>query len=280
VFSALSSCTAAPRAGASVEARGVNAVTPLICAAGSNSPETVELLLDAGADVNICSKQGTSALMYAAMNGRPECAKLLLAKGADATLRSGLGRTALHFAASGPSGKEDVAHAGDYPAVASLLLAANGAEVDAQDADGWTPLYCAAAVGQTEMLKLLRQHGADVNKRDAGTGAMPMGATPLHQACAGRHEDCVKELVKAGADEFAQDKLKRTPRDALPDAFMGEPSFQACQWCLENAAKIDETACGQLGRLLQKDTAVDVQAGGADQCDPGGRPSALWPSRS
>lgn len=198
--------------------------------------------------------------MYAAMKGRPECAKLLLAKGADAKLKSGQGFTALHFAASGPSDAGDAAHADGYPAVASLLLAVKGVDVDAQDNDGWTPVYCAAAAGQTATLKLLLQHGADFSKPDAGTGAMPMGATPLHQACAGRHADCVKELLVAGADEYAQDKLGRTPIDALPDTGISDERYQACVYWLGQAKEIDGTAAGQLGRLLKDESTLDVQA--------------------
>jgi ankyrin repeat protein len=206
------------------------------------------------------SAQGTSALMYAAMKGRPECAKLLLAKGANVKLKSGQGFTALHFAASGPIDRDDAAHADGYPAVASLLLAVKGVDVDAQDNDGWTSVYCAAAAGQTETLKLLLQHGADFSKPDAGTGAMPVGATPLHQACAGRHADCVKELTIAGADEYAQDKLGRTPRYAMPDTGISDESYQACMYWLEHAWENDGTAAGQLGRLLKNERTLDVQA--------------------
>ena len=43
-----------------------------------------------------------------------------------------------------------------------------------RDKDAWTPLHRAASDGEQEVAKLLLNHGADVNKRDAD------GLTPLH----------------------------------------------------------------------------------------------------
>jgi ankyrin repeat protein len=39
------------------------------------------------------------------------------------------------------------------------LLLANGAEVNAKDGVGWTPMHAAAEHGQDGIAELLRQHG-------------------------------------------------------------------------------------------------------------------------
>src|SRR5437773_3509852 len=68
---------------------GVNATTttgaaPLHFAAASGSSETVTILLDSGADVNVREPQwGQTPLMFAAAAGRADVVGVLLARGAD-----------------------------------------------------------------------------------------------------------------------------------------------------------------------------------------------------
>ena len=243
--------------GANVHARGRNDATPLVFAAGNATPEVLQLLHAAGADVNAVSKQGVSALMYAAIRGRPETTEWLLKHGADVRQQSALKQTALSLAAGGPSEKADAPNAKNYPVVAKLLLDA-GAEVDSRDRDGWTPLYAAAACGESEIVKVLIAGGADVNVRDAGTGAMPLRATPLHQACAGRHAETVKVLLQAGAYDNVTDVKGRAPRMALPD--FNDAAKQACEYYLNHAAELDESLGKQVSVLLKPSAGeLDVQ---------------------
>lgn len=46
----------------------------------------------------------------------------------------------------------------------SKLLLENGAEVNAKNKPGWTPLHSAAGKGHTELCKLLLDHGAEVSE--------------------------------------------------------------------------------------------------------------------
>src|SRR5438093_534346 len=56
------------------------------------------------------------------------------------------------------------------------VLLAQGAEVNARNAHGWTPLHVAAAGGDPAVVALLLKHGADVHTRSH------IGTTPLDNA--------------------------------------------------------------------------------------------------
>ena len=86
--------------------------------------------------------------------------------------------------------------------VAELLIA-NGADV--KDDVGRTPLHGAANQGQTEIAELLIANGADVNaKKDHGH-------TPLHGAILYQHKEVVELLITAGADVNADEGTGWTP---------------------------------------------------------------------
>lgn len=75
---------AAIAAGADVNARDAYGQTPLMYAAGANSPAVIEALIAAGAEVNAHSGAGWTALMYAARdNPHPGVLIALLEHGAD-----------------------------------------------------------------------------------------------------------------------------------------------------------------------------------------------------
>ena len=64
--------------------------------------------------------------------------------------------------------------AGDLVQMQALL--AQGAEVNARNAYGWTPLHVATAGGDPAVVDLLLQHGADVHAQSH------IGTTPLDNA--------------------------------------------------------------------------------------------------
>jgi ankyrin repeat protein len=71
------------------------ALGPFICvAAWKNEPEVLRILIEAGADVNVCGKWGTP-LHHAARNGFHENVEVLLAAGADPFAIDSDGRTPL-----------------------------------------------------------------------------------------------------------------------------------------------------------------------------------------
>nr|UVF58849.1 ankyrin repeat protein E2 [synthetic construct] len=93
------------------------------------------------------------------------------------------------------------------------ILMANGADVNATDNWGDTPLHLAAVRGHLEIVEVLLKAGADVNASDE-----MLGDTPLHLAAADDgHLEIVEVLLKHGADVNAQDKFGKTPFDLAID---------------------------------------------------------------
>jgi ankyrin repeat protein/uncharacterized glyoxalase superfamily protein PhnB len=84
-------------------------------------------------------------------------------------------------------------------AVLGDLLAHDSSLVRAADPasshGGWTGLHTAARHGHLVAVRLLLQHGADPNAREAGDNTYP-----LHWAAAHRHIEVVRALLDAGGD--------------------------------------------------------------------------------
>ncbi|ELV11709.1 Ankyrin repeat domain-containing protein 54 [Tupaia chinensis] len=93
----------------------VHALKRLRDSANANDVETVQQLLEDGADPCAADDKGRTALHFASCNGNDQIVQLLLDHGADPNQRDGLGNTPLHL----------------------------GARVDALDRAGRTPLHLA-----------------------------------------------------------------------------------------------------------------------------------------
>lgn len=82
-------------------------------------------------------------------------------------------------------------------ALLQRLLAA-GADLDARDHRGYSPLMLAAYSGNGEAFDCLLAAGADVNSADDGGNSVLMGA------CFKGHLDIIHKLLAAGADATAK----------------------------------------------------------------------------
>jgi len=122
---------------------------PLGLAVFFGHPETVELLLSAGANVNATTRETmkVTPLASAAAAGQLGIARVLIAHGANVNAQAENDFTPLH----------EVAARGDLE-FATLLLD-HGADINGRTKDGKTPLAFAEEHKQTAMLKLLRDKG-------------------------------------------------------------------------------------------------------------------------
>ena len=186
--------------------------TTLMYAAYAGTLDTMEALLDAGADVKTRNRRNATALHWAVSDVAKM--KLLLMKGADVNAKTVDGRTALHSAAMLPAGA----------AVVQLLLEV-GAEIDARSLIGQTPLF-AAASASAENVRLLLDKGANPN------ATSQTGATPLMNV---RSSDVVSLLVSHGADVNARSKRGET---ALADA-AGRGDVDGVKLLLEKGAAVN-----------------------------------------
>lgn len=114
--------------------------------ARQNDKQSLEIMLNAGLNVNLANHKGNTLLMLAAYNNSLEVAQMLLQKGADVDKRNDKNQTPL----------AGVCFKGYY-AMAELLIQ-YGADVNADNGLGLTPLNCAIMFRRKEIVKLLLKH--------------------------------------------------------------------------------------------------------------------------
>jgi len=194
---------------------------PLHHAAERGHKRIAEILVASGADINtkkLYSPPGDTPLHCALKAGHKETVKLIIKKGADINAKNGGGQTPLDIALS--LNREDIvelliekgatfstiheaAKFGSLEKVREFIE--GGADVNAKDEDGYTPLSIAVSGGRTDVADFLIAKGADVNAKDKE------GYTPLYSAIWKDDKDMVKLFVDKGADVNVLPKNDGTP---------------------------------------------------------------------
>ncbi len=171
------------KAGATVDLANDYGVTPLILAAQNGSAPMIDLLLTAGAAPGLALPSGETPLMTAARTGNVAAVRLLLDKGATVgAAEPVVGQTALLWALSEQH----------LPVV--RLLVERGADVNQASKAGFTPLMMAARFGATETTDFLLARGARLDEVDGG------GLSALMVAVLRGHAGLAMHLLDKGAD--------------------------------------------------------------------------------
>lgn len=87
------------------------------------------------------------------------------------------------------------------------LLIKRGADINAKDSDGATPLFRSISYGDMDMVKFLIANGADVNVHNEGE----FGKTPLHEAVFCWCKPMVQLLIDNGANLNSTNDTGETP---------------------------------------------------------------------
>ena len=211
---------------------------PLVVAAinsnATGSLETVKLLLERGANINLQEKGGFTALhaasLYSKTNSSVETVRLLLDKGADPNVQDQDGFTPLIMAAqnsNNTSSNETV-----------RLLLDRGANVSIRDKGGFTALLSAArnsnGDSSVETVKILLDRGSDIDSQDN------KGFTSLMLAARNSNKDSSVETVKLLLERGANPNLiNNNGRSALQLAVKysnSDSSLETVKVLLDGAA--------------------------------------------
>jgi ankyrin repeat protein len=182
-------------------------------------------------------------LLEAASAGDVARVEELIADGADLEMRGDAARgTPLHYAIHGAIRKEDGAER--HLAIVNRLLAA-GAEVDAVDKYGNTPLSHASHIGidhDLPFVQALLTAGADVCHENLA------GETALHRAAMSYQPEIVQELINAGAQVNHPNKYGETPVHYTAQN----------ELCFKGVALILETLLNNGGDVNRQDIAGET----------------------
>lgn len=175
--------------GADPNFKNPRSYTPLMAASVIRERGAVHALLAAGAMPDTTDSRGETALIKAADADAVGVIEELLSGGADVDARSASGNTALMSASS---------------LEAVTLLLQRGARADLAALDGTTALHLQAVAGRPEQVLRLLEYGAELEAGDA------QGNTPLQAAVRCRSHAVARLLIEAGAQANVTNHLDVT----------------------------------------------------------------------
>jgi len=250
--------------------------TPLFYAAAFGYLNIMELLVQAGAEINLPNFRGITPLIAAVIEGNLTCVDYLFKRGASLTHQCEGGWNALHCAVQ--CGHDDIVNYllrhgcfvnckdwdGDTALhwavresnfrIAQMLLDQPGIAIDSCNDHQESPLHLAAALDETQIGLLLLSRGASPNQIDA------CGETPLHEACSVRNLKMMELLVHYGSFLDAQNGLGETPlhvayQSQFPEAIITLTVLGA-DHDLRDCAGTTPKACSYFGATPLCDTQI------------------------
>lgn len=161
--------------------------TPLLKALSQGNADCINALLDAGANVNAREPgMGHTPLSRAITGwygGDPKIVSLLLSRGADPNILP-INPQEGGLLAAAERGYETIA----------LLLLGKGADIEAEDTWGKTPVQVAAEHGHAGIIRILAEQGADLNR---------YGALALSKTISSHSREAFDALMECGANPAA-----------------------------------------------------------------------------
>ena len=186
--------------------------TPLFYALRCKNIETVQALIEAGADIHMRDNNRNTPIAFAAKCGNERAVNLLFKSGANPyTVSSGCDACIKKNKKAWDLGIKLLNSINDrgISLIAEDLLQNHshpfGINLNVQNQDGATALIKAVRFHHTKLAQQLIQCGADMNITDKG------GNTALHEAAALGHEELVQTLINAKANINVRNSKGETP---------------------------------------------------------------------
>ncbi|XP_026052239.1 histone-lysine N-methyltransferase EHMT1-like isoform X4 [Carassius auratus] len=244
-----------------------NKRTPLHVAAEAGHQEVCHMLVQAGANLDMCDEDQRTPLMEACENDNLDTVRYLLRAGAIVSNKDVEGSTCLHLAAK----------TGHF-SIVQHLLSTGIVDINCQDDGGWTAMIWATEYKHVDQVKLLLSKGADINIRDkegniclhwaAFSGCLEIaeilldakcdlnvinihGDSPLHIASRESRLECVNLFLSRGADINFENKEGETPMDCCSQNSKVWNALQASK--KQREANSNQT--GTVEKLLSRDIA-------------------------
>ncbi|XP_059079130.1 uncharacterized protein LOC131877469 [Tigriopus californicus] len=160
--------------------------TPLTLATGvkSKTARLIMSLINGGAIIDFRTKDGSTAMHSAVMKNNCEALRTLLDLGASPNYKDAKGLTPLYLT---------VTQSSDVDLMDTLLH--DHAQIGLADLQGWQEVHQACRNGLLQHLERLLYYGAEKNAQNAS------GNTPLHVCAVNSQESCARSLLFRGANK-------------------------------------------------------------------------------